>query len=231
MTELKRIESYYKKASEGIVETEIEESLRNDPKEVVYGAQSVNVRMPPYLQKFTEDFDIYSLSPQETAAEIEKILDKTFGGDYFEVRPAKHEGTFKVISKVTQREVADITLLDKTVKYQVIDGINYATLDEQVTNIKKSLTDRASKFRWNKDKETLQRIRLYKSRHRGKEPTIKELQALEADQTKELGEDERMEQEILGSLTPKRRSKEARPSLTTVRMERRQCTRSIKDVK
>lgn len=217
------IEEYYKKDYAGKDEKAIEESLRHDSKEVVYGAQSVNVRMPKYLERWTEDWDIYSHSPEETAKEMERLLDKTFGGDFFEVRPAKHEGTFKVVSKVTKRGIADITVPDKTIEYQTIDGINYATLDEQVANIKRALADETSRFRWDKDKETLQRIEILQRKH--PELSRNAVKRMKAEEREALGEDsdERLEREVLGKLAPKRRKlapkrrKETKPAISEVR--------------
>lgn len=158
--------NYYKKAhkTDSIIKKRLvaDQKEANPDEEIVYGARSVNVRLPDFLQKYTEDWDIYSKNAEQTAKEIEKDLDKYFGGNYFEVKPAKHEGTFKVISRVTERGVADITLPEKVIKYDTIRGIKYATLDEQVINIKKTLADPASQFRHRKDRETLQRIKLSK---------------------------------------------------------------------
>ena len=211
------LRQYYLRVAVGKVEETVKESLEADPTEVVYGAQSVNVRMPSYLRRFSEDWDIYSHNPEETAKELETLLDKTFGGDFFEVRPARHEGTFKVVSKVTKKGIADITLPSRTITYQTVDDVNYATLEEQVTDIRKVLADPKYRFRWNRDKETLQRIVLCKSQHPKKEPTIKELRALETEQSEELGEDEKMERDILGSLATKR-PKEIRPGIMTTEL-------------
>jgi len=156
----KKLLGYYKKAAKGEVDETVKEFLKGK-KKVVYGAQSVNEWLPDYLEKFTEDWDIYSHTPEESAKRLEKLLDEQFGGDYFEVRPAKHEGTFKVVSKVTKRGVADLTIPDKTITYQTTGGVGYATLDEQVKNIKSALADPSSEYRWDKDKETLQRINIF----------------------------------------------------------------------
>lgn len=135
---------------------------------IVYGAKAVNANLPSYLRKHTEDWDIYSSKPEEKAKQIEQSLDKHFKGNFFEVKPALHEGTYKVISRVTGEGVADITLNKSKIKYKNIKGIKYATLDEQVKNIKKSLANEDAKFRHKKDKETLQRIQIFEIHTRPK---------------------------------------------------------------
>jgi len=169
----KAIRKYYKGAATGEVDRTVKRFLKGKP-EVVYGARSVNQRLPDYLEKFTEDWDVYSHTAKESAKELEKLLDEQFGGDYFEVRPAKHEGTFKVVSKVTMRGVADITIPERTISYQTIDGINYATLEEQVVAIERALSAPEFRFRWDRDKEALQRIELFEEYHKPKRrPAVK----------------------------------------------------------
>lgn len=156
------LQAYYQKASAGEKDRIVKTILSTDPPKVVYGGKSVNALLPEYLHGTTRDWDIYSHDARETAGRLEQRLDEEFGGDYFEVQPAKHEGTFRVVSKVTGTVVADVSFPDKTISYHVVDGIRYATLDEQVTNIKRILTEPESKFRWPKDLETLQRINVYR---------------------------------------------------------------------
>lgn len=166
-----RILDYYKRA-EGIDEV-IKESLQEGEPEVVYGARSVNVRMPSFLQKFTRDWDVYSQDAEQTARDMEESLDEYFGGNFFAVQPARHKGTFRVVSLVTRENVADITLPEDKMTYQVIGGVKYATLDEQVANIKKALADPSFRFRHVKDSETLQRIELYREYYEEEDPRAK----------------------------------------------------------
>jgi orotate phosphoribosyltransferase-like protein len=78
------------------------------------------------------------------------------------VEPAQHEGTFKVRSRVTGTGVADITLKDKNVDFDVIKGINYSTLDFQEGEAQRILDNPEFRFRHNKDRDTLQRIEVFK---------------------------------------------------------------------
>ena len=167
MRDDKALRKYYREAATGEVDRTVKRFLKGKP-EVVYGARSVNQRLPTYLSKITEDWDIFSHTAEETAKKLEQTLDKEFGGNFFEVKPAKHEGTFKVVSRVTMRGVADLTIPERTISYETIDGVNFATLDEQVSNIKRSLDDDDFRFRWDKDREGLQRIKLFKKHHKPK---------------------------------------------------------------
>jgi len=159
---VEELRNYYLKVSDGEKDRIVRRLLGGEHSRVVYGARSVNVRLPEYLRGPTEDWDIYCHDAKETAHKLEQMLDQEFGGDYFEVKPAKHSNTFRVFSKVTNNVVADITLPDKTITYQYLEGVGYATLDEQVDNIKKILTESEYRFRWTRDREMLQRIKLYR---------------------------------------------------------------------
>jgi hypothetical protein len=52
------------------------------------------------LDKDTKDWDIVaSTTDSKTLAEkLERMLDKHYGGDFFGVEPAIHEGTFRIRS-------------------------------------------------------------------------------------------------------------------------------------
>jgi len=91
---------------------------------------------------------------------MEKKLDKKFGGDFFRVEPALHKNTYKVKSNVTNSTVADYTGQGKKPKANQILGTKYAKLSAMKRKLLKTLRDEAKEFRHDKDRETLQRIRL-----------------------------------------------------------------------
>jgi len=127
---------------------------------VIYGAQAINAQLPGYLHKQTEDYDIYAKNPKKEAKQMEKKLDKAFGGDYFESKPAEHTGTWKVKSKVTKRGIVDYTKPTKKIKSKIVYGNKYETLKSIKKHIKKTLKDESAAFRHDKDFEALQRIKL-----------------------------------------------------------------------
>ena len=167
---IKELNKYYK--DQGKVDWIIKQDLKGDD-EIVYGARSLNAHFPTHLDKPTEDWDILSKTPKNAAYEAERKLDRAFGGDYFETKEAAHPGTWKIKSKVTKRGVADFTKQEKKVKYKIIGGIRYATLDNAKQNIKKSLADPKSYFRHDKDKEARQRINIFESIKRKKKTPSK----------------------------------------------------------
>ena len=132
-----------------------------EDKHIVFGAQASNAQLPAHLQKHTEDIDIFTKKSKKEAEETEKKLDKAYGGDLFRVEKAKHEGTYKVKSNVTNRTVADYTSQGKKPEFKTILGVRYATLESIKRKIGKTLRDERQEFRHSKDRETLQRIRLH----------------------------------------------------------------------
>ena len=156
---IKEASKYYKKDQRGkLSDKVIIEELKGKP-EIVYGARSINAVVPAFLKRHTDDWDILTKDdPKIVADKIEKALDKRYGGNFFLVAPAKHEGTYKIKSRVTGKEVADITIKEDEVEHRKKGGINYATLDHQVLKLKDALSKEDAKFRHERDKETLQRI-------------------------------------------------------------------------
>ncbi len=128
---------------------------------IVFGAQASNIQLPPHLQKHTEDFDVFTKNSEKEAKQMEKKLDKKFGGDYFRVEKARHKGTHKVKSNVTGRTVADYSSQGKKPNTKMILGVRYADLPSIKRKLNKTLRDEASSFRHDKDRETLQRIKLH----------------------------------------------------------------------
>jgi len=171
-TNLKKAERYYKLSPE-TTDRVIKGRLKADGTLVVHGGKALNAYLPAWLDKATEDWDIFSLTPRATAKKLEEVLEKKYEGNYFTVKPAKHKGTFRIKSIVTKRVVADITLPDREIEYKEIEGINYATLDYHARQIKRTLAIPEYSFRHPKDREALQRIKIYKKRHPGRAQNTK----------------------------------------------------------
>ena len=161
---LEKAEKFYKRSPE-ITDKVILARLKANDKLVVHGGKAVNVFLPGWLDKSTEDWDIFSATPRATAKRLEEVLEEKYGGNYFTVKPAKHAGTFRVKAIVTKRIVADITLPEREIEYKEVEGVNYATLDYHVKQIKRTLAIPEYGFRHGKDKETLQRIKIYRRWH------------------------------------------------------------------
>lgn len=148
----------------------VEEHIR-EVDGIVHGARALNAFFPPHLDAHTRDYDVFDDKPKTAARQLERRLDKKFGGDYFRVEKAQHEGTWKVKSNVTNKTTADFTEPDKEIPNKKINGIRYATLAYHKKKIKETLADPEKEFRHEKDKEALQRIKLFekeKNRYRRK---------------------------------------------------------------
>lgn len=128
---------------------------------IIYGARAINVQLPSYLKKHTDDWDILSKTPEKDALETEKKLDRAYGGDYFSIEKGQHEGTWKVKNNVTRKTTADYTSPDKKVPHINIYKNKYAKLGWIKRKIQNSLKNPNNAFRFDKDKEALQRIKLY----------------------------------------------------------------------
>ncbi len=129
---------------------------------VIFGARSVNKQIKPHLRKHTEDFDVFTKKdPKKFAQKVEKRLDKKFGGNFYEVKPALHSGTSKVINRVSKRGIVDASKHPKEkIKVVIRKGVKFAHTDFQKRQIKKSLADPKSKFRHDKDRFSRLRIQL-----------------------------------------------------------------------
>ena len=127
---------------------------------IVHGARALNEFFPPFLDRPTRDYDVFSSTPKRTAKRIEKRLDKRFGGDFFRTEPAKFKGTVKIKSNVTERTIADYTNPKRDIQHTKRRGIKYANFKHFKKRIKESLADPKNRFRHDKDRETLRRIKL-----------------------------------------------------------------------
>jgi len=134
---------------------------RIDEHEIVYGARALNKRFPPYLDKYTEDYDIYTPHPKRDAHETEQALDKRFGGDFFYVEPARHPNTFRVKSHTDGSVAADYTKPEQKIPYDMIGDVKYVKLGFVKKHIHKTLRDPEASYRHQKDLDVLNRIKLY----------------------------------------------------------------------
>lgn len=148
---------YYK--NKELVDQVVLKDAKED-KHIIYGARAINKQLPPYLNRHTEDWDIFSKTPKKDAQEIEKKLDKEYGGDYFQVAKAKYKNTWKVKNKVTGKTAVDYTYPQSKVPSVNIYSNRYAKIGWIKKKINSSLKSSKS-FRFDKDKEALQRIKLY----------------------------------------------------------------------
>lgn len=154
---LKRSKTFHKR--KGVISKVI--LNQTDKHEVIYGARALNKRFPKWLDKPTQDYDIYSKTPRKDAIQTEKALDKRFKGDHFYTEPAQHKGTWKVKAHTNKEGYADYTKPKGKIPYDTIGGKNYVKLSYVKKTIKKTLKDKESAYRHAKDRDALNRINIY----------------------------------------------------------------------
>jgi len=140
-----------------------------EPHEVIHGERAVQKHLPQYLHRHTSDVDILTPTPYVDAMESERALDKKMGRDIFYVDKGQHPGTWRVKSRTNDESVADYTKPEeKLPPYQTIDGHNYVTIDYIQKHNQEVLNDPWSSFRHQKDRDTLNRIKIARRRKRKK---------------------------------------------------------------
>ncbi len=128
---------------------------------IIFGARSVNKQVPKHLETQTMDFDIKTRkNPRKLAKRIERRLDKKFGGNFFEVKPAAFPGTHKVINRVSKEGLADVSKQKLKIGFVKRKGVKFANLKFQKKKIQESLDDPESRFRHDKDRFGKLRIKL-----------------------------------------------------------------------
>ena len=137
-------------------------------KEIVYGAKAMNKQMKMWIVgRPTEDYDVFSKKPGESAKVLEKTLDKTTGRDQYYTKQANYKDTKKVMSRGFNLDdpsddygVADFTLQKSQVKTKTIKGIMYADISHREETAMMSLKNPEFKFRHQKDIDDLKRIKI-----------------------------------------------------------------------
>jgi len=158
------LEKYYRKEPDATNKA-ILAFLRDsrNPHMIVFGTNALNAQLPDWLDKETKDWDIVSVGDSKKLADkLEGMLDRHYGGDFFSIEPAQHPGTFRIRSKVTGVVVADVSLKDREIDFKRIKGVNYASLEWLEWEAERLIADPEAEFRRAKDKDNLQRIKVYK---------------------------------------------------------------------
>ena len=145
--------------------------------DVLFGAQALNRRVPFFVDRLdTNDFDVLTNKNIKTrATQLERKLDRKFGGDVFFTKPALHPGTHKVMfvgSDLKARTeddvgIADISKLKRGTKFSKVNGLNVITTEQIVKNRNKALALKSAAFRRDKDRKALGIIRAARRFKRG----------------------------------------------------------------
>lgn len=132
---------------------------------IIFGARSLNAHFPKFLDKPTVDYDILieKGNPKKVATRLEKKLDRKFKGNFFIVEKARHPGTYKVKRILGKEGIIDVSKATRKVPTDKIKGVRYSKLSFEKGKVKQSLRDPQSKFRHEKDRERLERIKIFES--------------------------------------------------------------------
>ena len=132
---------------------------------IIFGARSLNAHFPKFLDKPTVDYDILveKGNPKKVATRLEKKLDRKFKGNFFIVEKARHPGTYKVKRILGKEGIIDVSKAKGKIPTDKIRGVRYSKLSFEKGKVKQSLKDPRSKFRHDKDRERLERIRIFES--------------------------------------------------------------------
>jgi len=139
----------------------VRKTIKANQNEVIQGERAVEIQVPDKYRKepSTQDYDVYSNVPKQSAEETERELDRKFDGDYFRVEPAKHKGTYKVVSNIDDDGWADYTKPDiKKVPKVKIGNSYYTTLEFELAKAKRTLAQKKYAYRHEKEMNKIKRI-------------------------------------------------------------------------
>ncbi len=134
-------------------------TIRSEDGEVIQGERSLEMQMPDQYKRKTQDYDAYSPKPKQSAEETEEELDREFGGDYFRVEPAKHRGTYKVVSNVDDDGWADYTKPAERIHKTRIGKSDYTTIKFELKKAIRTLKNKKYAHRHEKEKDKIHRIK------------------------------------------------------------------------
>jgi len=133
------------------------------PPEIIYGERAISMQMKKkYLKLPTNDYDVYSQYPKQSAQQTEEALDKSMGFNAFEVMKDANPGTHRVRSRVTANVAADYTKPTKYIPYKNIRGKRVATLKHIQQHTNETIKAGIATHRIHKDKLIRARININK---------------------------------------------------------------------
>jgi hypothetical protein len=153
-----------------IVRNKIKKQARKN-KSIIFGGQALNARMIGLLQNHNPnlDYDVFSHNPKRSARQLERNLDKKFGGDFYETKKGMFKGLWKVKRKSDGQVIADFVprRTERLVRGRDFsrlrpDGVNYTTLGFETKKRKQILRDPQAKWRHDKARDDLVRIKANK---------------------------------------------------------------------
>jgi len=146
-----------------------------EEKNIIFGGRSIQAQIGMIGARATSDWDIFSNKPKKSAIKSEKSFDNLWGSNHFYIKEAQHKGTFKVMSKGNDGKKGtydDFGIIDyskmpsKKPKVILFMGNKYRKLSQEKSSKYKALRDKTQKFRWEKDREDVNRIKIITGKKR-----------------------------------------------------------------
>lgn len=128
---------------------------------IVHGTRATNSQLPTFLNKKTQDWDVFVKKPKVRAMQVEQVLDKKFRSDAFRIVKGKGSPgilVYKVKSNVTNETFIDFAKPKRKVPSVAKRGVKFATLKDQKTRALENVRNPKLQFRREKDLNLLKRI-------------------------------------------------------------------------
>ena len=145
--------------------SQVKRTIRNKvkkDKDIVHGGHALNAQVIGVARIPTIDYDVYTrASPKRRAIELDGILDRRSGGDNYDVKQAKHKGTYKVFHRRTETTVADYSRRpNRPINTRIIRGVKYVALRTVKKRRETILKKKSAMFRHHQDKEAIHHIKI-----------------------------------------------------------------------
>ncbi len=131
---------------------------------IVHGTRATNAQLPSFLKRKTRDWDVFVRRPGLRALQLERALDRKFGGDFFRVKKGKGSPgvkVFKIKSNITDEGFVDFATIKRKVPFVSKRGVKFATLADQKMIASMNVRNPAKAFRREKDQDLLTRIKIF----------------------------------------------------------------------
>ena len=152
----------------------IEQQVKKN-NEIVYGARALNANVGNFNSRPTDDYDIYSNTPKQSATQLSTQLNKHVNAKLTYPKQSEyHKTTFKVMNigpdnKPKTKDdygMVDYTKLERNIKTIQKNGIRYAHYLETKKDKLKSLSDKEYSFRHKKDGYDLKTIQIHEKKQK-----------------------------------------------------------------
>lgn len=129
---------------------------------IVHGTRATNAQLPRDLNRKTLDWDVFVKKPKLRAEQLERKLDKKFGGDFFKVKKGLGSPgvkVYKIKSVITDEGFVDFASTKQKVPSISKRGVRFATLKHQVAKARENIKKPELKFRREKDLNLIRRVK------------------------------------------------------------------------